>query len=204
MLALSGCTSIAKLDVDVNEPIRPVRIDSYSLTLENMPGFLEPYFRDELIAALAARGATEVPANSEAEFVLRFERTPLTDEHPTGDQIGDRTGHEEPTRFIARVVLSVQLRGDRDATKLGSLSRVHSVTAGAYMHQRARAQIRDGFAQTARRTDARDALATCPNGCIGRGRELWEPALAAGECPSIARSSTGTTTSPVRRLLQMA
>ncbi len=149
VVALCGCASTAKLDVDVNEPVRPARISSYSLTVENMPGFLEPYFRDELIAALAARGAArsavEVPADSDAQFVLRFERTPLDVERESGDQLGEPTAPEEATRFVARVELSVRLRGERDATRLGSLSRVHTVTAGAYMHQRARAQIQQGF-----------------------------------------------------------
>ena len=59
----------------------------------------------------------------------------------------DGTGSEEPARFIARVELSVRLRGERDATRLGSLSRVHTVTTGEYMHQRAEARIRQGFEQ---------------------------------------------------------
>ncbi len=144
-IALCGCASTAKVDVDVNEPIRPARISSYTVTMENMPGFLEPYFRDELVAALAARGAAEVPQNGDAEFVLRFGQTPLGDEPPRGDQLGDSTASEEPMRFTARVQLLVRLRGERDATLLGSLSRVHTVGAGDYMHQRARTQIRRGL-----------------------------------------------------------
>jgi hypothetical protein len=147
MVALGGCASTRKLDVDVNEPIRPARISSYTVMIENLPGFLEPYFRDELIAALAARGAAEVSENGDAEFVLRFEQTPLGDEHPRSDQLGDAIATDEPTRFIARVELSVRLRGQRDAIRLGSLSRVHTVTTGGYMHQRARTQIRRGFEQ---------------------------------------------------------
>lgn len=147
VIALCGCASTAKLDVDVNDLIRPARISSYTVTVENMPGFLEPYFRDELIAALAARGAAEVPENGDADFVLRFGQTSLGDEPPRGDQLGDSTATEEPLRFTARVHLSVRLRGERDAMRLGSLSRVHTVAAGDYMHQRARGQIRRGFDQ---------------------------------------------------------
>lgn len=151
LVVLCACSSTANIDVDVNEPVQRLRVDSYSVRLEGMPGFLEPFFRDELVAALAARGATQAPANGDAEFVLRYEQTPLGPERPNAaigdrnDALGDRNERQEPARFVARVDLSLRLRGDPNTTHLGSLSRVHTVTTGEYMHQRARLQIRQGF-----------------------------------------------------------
>lgn len=145
---LSGCVSTTPtIDVDSNEPVTPVAITTYTLMIEQMPGFLVPYFRDELVAALAARGATEVAADGDAGFVLRFEQVALGAESLPRDDLGEKTATEERTRFMARVELLVRPRGAADAIRVGSLSRVHAITTGAYMHQGARGPIRQGFDQ---------------------------------------------------------
>lgn len=145
---LCGCVSMTpSIDVAINEPVTPVEITSYTLTIEQMPGFLVPYFRDELTAALAARGATEVAADGDAGFLLRFEQVALGAESPARDDRGETIASEERARFIARVELSVRLRGAANSIGVGSLARVHAITTGAYMHQRARGSIRQGFDQ---------------------------------------------------------
>ena len=88
LLILAGCTSAGR-SVDVDASATPHSIATYTIELQEMPGFLVPYFHDDLVAALAARG-------------------------------------ESPAR-------------------IGMLSRAHAVATGAYMHERARAQIRRGF-----------------------------------------------------------
>ena len=143
---LCGCVSMTPpIDVDINEPVMPIVITTYTLTIDGMPGFLLPYFRDELIAALTARGATEVAADGDAGFVLRFEQVALGAESEPRDDLGEKTATEERARFMARVELLVRLRGTADTIRVGSLSRVHAITTGAYMHQRARGAIRQGF-----------------------------------------------------------
>ena len=145
---LCGCVSTTpSIDVDINEPVTPVTLTTYTLTIERMPGFLVPYFRDELNAALAARGATEVAADGDAGFVLRFDQVPLGGESPPRDVLGEKTTTEERARFMARVELLVRPRGAAEPIRVGSLSRVHAITTGAYMHQRARGPIRQGFDQ---------------------------------------------------------
>ena len=145
---LFGCVSTTPaIDVDINESVTPVQIATYTLTIEQMPGFLVPYFRDELNAALAARGATEVAADGDAGFVLRFEQVVLGAESPPRDVLGEKLATEERARFMARVELLVRLRGAADTSRVGSLTRVHAITTGAYMHQRARGPIRQGFDQ---------------------------------------------------------
>jgi hypothetical protein len=149
LIGIAGCATAPVVDVDPNHGLQRVAVSTYSLVLEEMPGFLAPMMRDELVGALADRGAREVAADGDVEFRLRFEQVTLVAEDvvPATDRFEGTIAPEAATRFIAEAVLSAVPRGQSAAVVVGSISRVHAVSAGAYMHPRARGALRRGFAE---------------------------------------------------------
>lgn len=146
---LTACTATAPtVDVDPNRGVRPVAVRTYSLVVENMPGFLVPIMREELVGALAAQGAVEVAGGGDVEFRLTFEQvTLLAGDIPSSVKFEGVTAPEEATRFIARAELTARVMDSATVIRVGSLSRVHTVSAGVYMHPRSRQAIRRGFEQ---------------------------------------------------------
>jgi hypothetical protein len=142
-----GCASTAPVvDVDPNRGLAPVEVETYSLVVERMPGFLVPFMRDELVAALAARGVEEVGSGGDVEFRLVFEQVTLLEgDVPARDKFEGTIAPEEASRFLARVELIALMPGKSVPIRVGAISRVHTVTAGVYMHARAHAAIRRGF-----------------------------------------------------------
>jgi hypothetical protein len=144
----AGCTTQPTVDVDPNKRVEHVAVSSYTLVIDQMPGFLAPMMRDELVAALDARGAREVAAGGDVEFRLRFRQVTLDAEDVAPEDRFDGTiAPEEATRFVAEAVLTALLPGRSKPVLVGSISRVHAISAGAYMHARSRAAIRRGFDQ---------------------------------------------------------
>jgi hypothetical protein len=144
---LTACaTTRAVVEVDPAPVQQPIAATTYTVVVEQMPSFLVPFMRDELVAALAARGATEVADNGDVEFRLRFEQvTLLAAAVPSGDQPTGTVTPESATRFLPRVELLALKRGDSAAVSVGKISRLHSVAAGVYMHAEARPAIRRAF-----------------------------------------------------------
>ena len=147
LATMLGCASTAPVvDVDPNRGLVPVEVRTYALVVERMPGFLVPFMRDELVAALAARGAEEVGSGGDVEFRLVFEQVTLLEgDVPPRDEFEGTIAPEDASRFLARVELIALLPGKSVPIRVGRISRVHTVTAGVYMHERAHAAIRRGF-----------------------------------------------------------
>jgi len=142
-----GCASRASdIDVDANPQQPRITVDTYTLVVEDMPAFLAPIMRDALVGALAARGATEVADGGDVEFRLVFTQLSLlAGELPPSDRSESTLSPEETTRFVPRVELLVRVRGTATPQRIGAISRVHSVSAGVYMHPRASIAIRHAF-----------------------------------------------------------
>jgi len=142
-----GCASRASdVDVDANPQLPRTTVDTYTLVVEDMPAFLAPIMRDALVGALAARGATEVADGGDVEFRLVFAQLSLlAGELPPSDRSESTLSPEETTRFVPRVELLARVPGTDTALRIGAISRVHSVSAGVYMHPRASIAIRQAF-----------------------------------------------------------
>src|SRR5262249_1677247 len=126
-------------------PGKPVT--SYSLKLVNVPGFLVPYLRDELEAALVAKGLTHVNADPTAFVTLTYSEIYPDPEPLPDDGFADPMLSERSRRFIALVTVDIQRAADGAELLRGTLSRMHTVTVGEYMHDKARVPIREGFEQ---------------------------------------------------------
>ena len=139
LIFTAGCTSAGRsLSVEVDPSVTPRSVATYTIELQEMPGFLVPYFREELVAALSAHGAKEVDDSGDVAFVLRFSQLPLGENVARPDAMGESTGSVATSRFLARVELFAQAPNGAPV-RLGMLSRAHAVATGAYMHARARA-----------------------------------------------------------------
>jgi hypothetical protein len=146
---VAGCATPGDVSSTVNyccgPPGKPVT--SYSLKLVNVPGFLVPYLRDELEAALVARGLTHVNADPTAFVTLTYSEIYPDPEELLNDGFGDAMLTQRSRRFIALVTINIQRAGDGAEILRGTLSRMHTVSVGEYMHEKARGPIREGFDQ---------------------------------------------------------
>jgi hypothetical protein len=125
---------------------------SYTLQLSDMPGFLVPYMRDALTAALTAKGMREVPADGQAKVSLTYsEIYPDAGQPVVDDGFGDPLATARSRKFVAVVTLEIRRAADGAELLRGSLSRMHTVSVGEYMHERARSAIRAGFDQLLKR-----------------------------------------------------
>jgi len=149
VLLLAGCVSESglshKVDYCCGAPGKA--LTSYSLKLVNVPGFLVPYLSDELEAALVAKGLTHVNADPSALVTLTYSEIYPDPEPLPQDGFSDPMLSERSRRFIALVTLDIQRADDGAEILRGTLSRMHTVTVGEYMHQKARVPIREGFDQ---------------------------------------------------------
>lgn len=122
---------------------------SFTLAMENLPSFLEPYFLTEVIPVLQARGlayvwpeATDV--TPDLVVWLAFEQIELDQaERPESDR---SLGLGPPARFLARVRVELIDGETGETLASGVLARMHTALPGGYMHdERAREGIRAAF-----------------------------------------------------------
>lgn len=149
VFVLAGCASAGDVSHKVEYCCGPPgkALSSYSLKLVNVPGFLVPYLRDELEAALLAHGLTHVNAEPAALVTLTYSEIYPDPEELPDDGFGDPILRKQSRRFIALVTLDIQRADDGAEMLRGTLSRMHTVSVGEYMHQKARVPIRTGFDQ---------------------------------------------------------
>lgn len=149
VLLLAGCASEGdvahRVDFCCGPPGKP--LSSYSLQLVSVPGFLTPYLSEELEAALVAKGLTHVNADPSAFVTLTYSEIYPDPEPLPQDGFADPMLSERSRRFIAMVTLDIRRADDGAEVLRGTLSRMHTVTVGEYMHQKARVPIREGFDQ---------------------------------------------------------
>ncbi len=144
--ALAGCTTRPH-DVEsaVVSGALPLPIQSFAVHIDGMPGFLVPYFREELVGVMANLGAEEVASGADVEFTLRYTGFDLPQPEAPLDVFGEQVSNERPARFIAQVTLEARRAGVDEPVLVATLSRAHQVTVGAYMHPRSRAAIRSAY-----------------------------------------------------------
>ncbi|TDI92036.1 MAG: hypothetical protein E2O54_06625 [Gammaproteobacteria bacterium] len=161
----SGCSSIGtKIAVETGVccPLDVSTYRSFSIDSSGVPKFLRLYFAEELAAVLRDKGLVESEP-PQLNLVLRFERgaldgaSPITITVDPGEQVQTprpRTdadafqrsmGSDTPGRFMARVVMEMRAADSEEILWSGVLTRVHNVSIGDYMHERARVPIKLAF-----------------------------------------------------------
>jgi hypothetical protein len=136
-ILIGGCMSAnLGVGVTVSDCCYPEQLtyQSYGMTINNAPEFLKPYILDALSQAFHDKGLIRDDENHDLLATLTYQQTDLKDELDRDNF----EGHLAPGgdfRFDATVLLEIR---DLSSSKLiwsGSVSRVHDVTVGEYMHQ---------------------------------------------------------------------
>ncbi|NNL54897.1 MAG: hypothetical protein HKP32_07070 [Woeseia sp.] len=137
-------------------------IHSYRIEFAGMPEFLKPMLRDEISRVLAQKGLRYTEGDADAILLMTFINDPLpsaTLQSGSEDNNGSMTSEVFAARFNARIKIEMTTRIAQERIWSGTLSRVHYVTEGDYMHEApARDAMRRAFgelfaAYPARRTE---------------------------------------------------
>lgn len=101
------------------------RYQTYSVTMTNVPGFLEAYLRGGLSTALSRKGLAETLDEPDLRVSLLFDQVFLTPETDEKDYFGEGVDPGIATHFMAAVSVDViDVATDRMVWS-GRLSRIH-------------------------------------------------------------------------------
>jgi len=154
LLATTACVVDPAVSHDVAYCCGPpgTVMKTYSLSLTEVPGFLAPLLREELVGALAARGLRPAEANPDVLVTLRYSETYADADRPyVNDGFADPLATGGQRQFVAHVTLEIRRAADGTDVLRGALSREHTVSVGEYNHDKARDAIRGGFDALLRR-----------------------------------------------------
>ena len=143
-----------------------VGVETYTLVIDDMPAFLEPFFVDGLVTVLHGKGLSLTETGGDVVVRLRYDQLDIDTRQPIEGRIwesetdatvrprdGDlrsstsNGGGDGSSRhwFLPRVHVTLHL-GESEVWH-GVLSRVHQVGVGDYMHEQSRDDIRLAFAE---------------------------------------------------------
>lgn len=156
VLLLGGCAGLPGPRVDWTAESCCADLGAYetfALTMEGLPGFLEPYFYTEVVPVMQERGlrflyASEAEMPADLVVWLAYEQVDLEDARDGPDEGSTVYGIAEPVRFLARVRVELVDAESGATVASGLLARIHNAPTGGYMHEaRAREAIRTAFAE---------------------------------------------------------
>jgi len=118
---------------------------AFSLTLEDLPAFLNPVMEQEFTAAFEKKGLVRDDVNSDLTVHLKLLRQDLNEPVPKDDF----KGHLAPgdsTRFLADLLIEMYDQTTNELIWSGTIGRIHDVVPGEYMHiERAQTAIAAAF-----------------------------------------------------------
>jgi len=139
-LAVAGCGSLPSISTDVTYCCRPgiEAVHSFRVEFEDMPEFLKPMLRDEASIVLDSKDLDYTEGDADAVLIMTYIDTPLSPEN----------AGQDGAQFIAEVRVELKNSVTGELISSGSMSRVHNVTVGAYMHEApAREAMRRAFVE---------------------------------------------------------
>ena len=149
MLFLGGCTQTGGqigTFMDVCCPGDYDDYDAYGLRVENMPIFLRDYVVQEFNVAFQEKGLSRNDQINDLQVVLRYNHVNLDPETEDIDPFIRVESINSELSYIAQ--LQVEMFETATGNKVwgGSISRIHQVTPGEYMHEdRARPEFQQAF-----------------------------------------------------------
>lgn len=128
---------------------------TYGLATRNMPLFLQNYVIAEFDAAFQEKGLTRNDRNNDLQVTLQYNHINLDAEQQEIDPFVRMESLSVELTYIAEIQIDMHETGSDELVWSGSLSRIHHVTPGEYMHEeRARPAFLQAF---------RAVLATYPS-----------------------------------------
>ena len=150
-LLLSSCTQFGGqigTDLDVCCPGDYDDYDEYGVIVVDMPLFLRDYVVDEFDAAFQEKGLQRNDQFNDLRVELRYNHINL---QPDQEEINPFIRIESlnvELSYIAEIQVRMYETASNNLVWAGSISRIHQVTPGEYMHEeRARPEFRQAFSR---------------------------------------------------------
>ena len=122
--------------------------DSYSLATNNMPLFLRDYVVEEFEAAFAEKGVVRDDQFHDLNVVMRYNHINLSPEQEEINPFVRIEAISTELSYIAEIEVEMYETATENLVWAGSISRIHHVTPGEYMHVGpARLEFRNAFAR---------------------------------------------------------
>lgn len=150
ILTLTGCTLGDGMQIGTHLklccPGDYEQYSEYALETQDMPMFLQEYVATEFDAAMQEKGLSRNDQMNDIRILLRYNHVNLFPEQQEIDPFARRGSSNVELNYIA--TLEVEMFETRTAEMVwaGSISRIHSVVPGEYMHEdRARTEFQAAF-----------------------------------------------------------
>jgi hypothetical protein len=109
-------------------------IKTFRVEFEEVPEFLKPMLRDEASIVLGAKGLEYVEGDAHAILAMKFVNRTLESGEAAGDEAWETIAPGGGVRFIAEVEVELKEVVSRELLWAGSMSRIHNVYEGSFMH----------------------------------------------------------------------
>lgn len=146
---LAACANLPAVSSNVRYCCLPEvdAVSTYRIEFSAMPEFLKPMLRDEVSIALDQKAIRYTESEAAAVLTMTFVNTPIPP--IAGAEADEAWGNIAPggiARFNAVVEMELRNAVTRELLWAGSMSRLHSVGPGSYMHEApARRAIRNAL-----------------------------------------------------------
>jgi hypothetical protein len=118
----------------------------YSLKTQDMPLFLSDYVANEFDIAIQEKGLSRNDQMNDLKIVLRYNHVNLFPAQQDIDPFVRRGSSSIELNYIATLEVEMYESSTAELVWAGSVSRIHSVVPGEYMHEeRARAEFQVAF-----------------------------------------------------------
>lgn len=119
---------------------------TYGLETENMPLFLRDYVVTEFDAAFQAKGLRRNDRSNDLRVLLRYNHINLDPEQQNIDPFIRMEALTVELRYVATIEIEMIETRSSELVWAGTISRIHQVTPGEYMHEeRARPAFLQAF-----------------------------------------------------------
>lgn len=118
----------------------------YSLQAENIPVFLRDYVLMEFDSAMLNKGLTRNEGDKQLNILLKYNHVNLAVEQESIDPFVQANGMNDELHYMAVIEVEMIEDSTGELVWAGSISRLHHVYPGEYMHQeRARPEFQSAF-----------------------------------------------------------
>ena len=112
----------------------------------DMPVFLQEYVTAEFDAAFAEKRLTHNDRMNDLQILLRYNHINLSSEQESIDPLMRVEAMNVELNYVAAIDIEIRETATNDIVWAGSISRIHQVVPGEYMHEdRARPAFRQSF-----------------------------------------------------------
>ena len=147
---ITSCGSLPQIATDTSYCCLPAaeQVYTYRVEFEDMPEFLKPMLRDEASNVLHTKNLRYTEGTAHAVLSMTYVDRTYGGPESGRDEAWETTAPGGGMRFIAEVQMELRNTVSNELIWAGSMSRLHNVYEGSYMHEApARAAMRGAFTE---------------------------------------------------------